>query len=163
MPGEEGLERTAKPSLLDRLIDRAPREEADRPLTREESERLYRNSVLRDLEWLLNTRRSIVNVPDALEELQDSVFTFGLPDLTSLSADDSETRQALIRQIERTINRFEPRLVDVRVSLASDVDSERQIHFTIEGLLKMEPNPERVVFDTVMELTNGDFSVSSLS
>lgn len=161
MQGDEGLERTAKPSVLDRLVDLAPREAADSPLSREESLRLYRSSVLRDVEWLLNTRRTTVDVPDSLPELQSSAFTFGLPDLSSLSADDSETRQALIRQIEQTIHRFEPRLMDVRVSLAPSEHEDRQIHFTIEGLLKMEPNPERVVFDTVMEITNGDFSVSS--
>ena len=159
--GEEGLERTAKPSVLDRLIDLSPREAADAVLSREESERRYRHSVLRDLEWLLNTRRTTTVVPDSLPELQSSVFAYGLPDLSSLSTDDSETRQALVRQIEQTVRRFEPRLEDVRVSLASSEEAERRIHFTIEGLLKMEPNPERVVFDTVMEIASGDFSVSS--
>jgi len=159
--GDEGLERTAKPSVLDRLIDTEPRESADAPLSREESERRYRNAVLRDVEWLLNTRRTNVSIPDSLPELQASAFAFGLPDLSSLSADDRETRLALVRQIERTVRQFEPRLTDVRVSLAPGDEAERRIHFTIEALLKMEPNPERVVFDTVMEITNGDFSVSS--
>lgn len=159
--GQEGLERTAKPSVLDRLVDLSPREGADPVLSREESEHQYRLSVLRDLEWLLNTRRTTTTVPDSLPELQTSVFSFGLPDLSSLSADDAETRQALIRQVEQAIRRFEPRLMDIRVSLAPSDEAERLIHFTIEGLLKMEPNPERVVFDTVMEIANGDFSVSS--
>lgn len=159
--GEEGLERTAKPSVLDRLIDERPRETADVPLSREESERRYRNAVLRDLEWLLNTRKSTTVVPDALHELQASVFSFGLPDTSSLSADDSEARQALVRQVEQAIRRFEPRLSEVRVSLAPGDEAERLIHFTIEAILKMDPNPERVVFDTVMEIANGDFSVSA--
>jgi len=34
-----------------------------------------------------------------------------------------------------------------------------RIRFTIDGLLRMEPNPERVTFDTVLEIGSGEFSV----
>jgi type VI secretion system protein ImpF len=159
----EGLERTAKPSLLDRLIDLDPREPADPPRSREESVRAYRASVLRDLEWLLNTRRTVVSVPESLTNVRASTFNYGLPDVSSLSADSVETRADLVRQIERTIREFEPRLVDVRVTASDDNPLDRQIRFVIEGLLDMEPNPERVVFDTVLEISSGDFSVRSAS
>jgi hypothetical protein len=36
----------------------------------------------------------------------------------------------------------------------------RLARFVIEAMLKMEPNPERVVFDTVLETPTGKFSVS---
>jgi type VI secretion system protein ImpF len=156
-----GLERTAKPSLLDRLVDLTPREPADLPLTQEESIRAYRNSVLRDLEWLLNTRRTIVEVPDGFPNLEESTFFYGLPDVSSMSADSREVRQGLVRGIERTVQHFEPRLKDVRVSLVPDQDRDQQIRFVIEGILDMEPNPERVVFDSVIDITSGDISVGS--
>ena len=57
------LERTVQPSLLDRLTDEAPQVPVDPPMTRDASVRAYRASVQRDLGWLLNTRRSIVEVP----------------------------------------------------------------------------------------------------
>ncbi len=155
------MEQTAKLSVLDRLVDFAPRESTDRPVSRDESVASYRASVLRDVEWLLNTRRTTVSIPDALPELQASTFAYGLPDLSSLSSESAETRSTLIRHIERTIRLFEPRLMDVRVAVAASEEAERQVHFTIEGLLKLEPDPERVVFDTVVELSRGDFSVSS--
>jgi predicted component of type VI protein secretion system len=40
-------------------------------------------------------------------------------------------------------------------------EAERRVHFRIEALLDMEPDAERVVFDTVMEVSSGDFSVSA--
>lgn len=156
-----GLERTAKPSLLDRLVDLRPREPADPALTQEESIRAYRNSVLRDLEWLLNTRRTIVEVPDGFPNLKESTFFYGLPDVSSMSADSREVRRGLVRGIERTVQHFEPRLRDVRVSLAPDQERDQQIRFVIEGILDMEPNPERVVFDSVIDITSGDISVGS--
>jgi type VI secretion system protein ImpF len=163
MPRGDGLERTAKPSIIDRLVDLAPAEAADRPMTRDESVRAYRSSILRDLEWLLNTRRTVVPVPESLTNVRASTFNYGLPDVSSLSADSMETRADLVRQIERTIRDFEPRLLDVRVTMSDDDRVDRQIRFVIEGLLDMEPNPERVVFDTVLEMSSGDFSVRASS
>jgi type VI secretion system protein ImpF len=156
-----GLERTAKASILDRLIDRAPREGADPPTTRKASVDAHRAAVLRDVEWLLNARRSIVPVPDSLPELSHSVFAYGLPDLTSIGTDSPEARVGLVRKVRRAIETFEPRLKDVRVLIDEAAEGERQLHFTIEAMLQMEPEPERIVFDTVMSLSSGDFSVSS--
>lgn len=161
--GEGGLERTAKPSLLDRLIDRSPRESADPPISREQSIAQYRASVSRDVEWLLNARQSITPIPASLEEVPESVLAYGLPDLTSIGTDSPEARQGLVRKIERAIRLFEPRLSQVRVLTSEMPDGPRQIRLTIDGMLEMDPEPERVVFDTVVELARGDFSVDESS
>ena len=71
-----------------------------------------------------------------------------------------EVQQALSRDIEESIRIFEPRLTDVRVGLRqSTEEGSRLARFVIEGLLRMEPNPERVVFDTVLETPTGKFFV----
>lgn len=156
-----GAERTVRQSILDRLVDDAPREAADPPSTWSESVAELRASVLRDVEWLLNTRRIAEPAPDGYAELQRSVYHFGLPDVTSLSADSNTARQRLLRQVEECIAVFEPRLSGVRVSPgATQDDSGRRIRFVIEGMLRMDPNPERVVFDTVLETSSGKFRVT---
>ena len=38
----------------------------------------------------------------------------------------------------------------------------RELRFVVEALLKMDPNPEQVVFDTVLELASGDYSVKGV-
>ncbi len=156
---EGGLERTAKPSVLDRLIDRSPTESADAPISRERSIAQYRASVSRDVEWLLNARRSTLSIPAGLEEVPRSVLAYGLPDLTSIGTDTPEARSGLVRQIERAIRLFEPRLSQVRVLATETPDGRKQIRLIIDGMLEMDPEPERVVFDTIVELARGDFSV----
>ena len=48
----------------------------------------------------------------------------------------------------------------VKVSLIeTDDEGRRQLRFLIEGLLRMEPNPEQVVFDTVLEISSGEYHV----
>jgi len=69
-------------------------------------------------------------------------------------------RDWLRRQVEETITLFEPRLSGVRVTVATkDVEGRRELRFTIDGLLRMEPSPEQVVFDTVLEVTSSTFEV----
>ncbi|MBA4156456.1 MAG: type VI secretion system baseplate subunit TssE [Gemmatimonadetes bacterium] len=155
------VERTVRQSVLDRLIDFEPKQSADASTTWAESVRQLKESVLRDLEWLLNTRRTPETAPDAYAEVKRSVFHYGLPDITSLSGESEVVRRRLIRQVEECIQLFEPRLTGVRVSpVEVEEESKRRIRFIIEAILRMEPNPERVTFDTVLEISSGKFLVT---
>jgi type VI secretion system protein ImpF len=155
-----GNDLTAKPPVLDRLIDDEPRLAEDPAISLNESIRRYKVSVLRDLEWLLNTRRTPVPVPEIHAEVANSAFVFGIPDITSLSGDSEAGRKQVLRDIEEAIRIFEPRLTGVRVSHVEDVEgARRQVRFAIEGVLRMEPNPERVVFDSMLDLANGEIAV----
>jgi type VI secretion system protein ImpF len=150
-----------RPSVLDRLIDDAPGHAADPEPGWEESIDRYRASVVRDLEWLLNTRRSPDPGPlDGFPELRRSLMAYGPPDVTSLSGDTSQTRRRLLRQLEELIRIFEPRLTGARVRLdEGEAEGSRQIRFVVEGMLRLESADERVVFDTVLEVSSGRFVV----
>lgn len=143
------IDRPVRPSVLDRLIDEDPRSNVEPPLTRSQSVRLFKAGVRRDLEWLLNARRVIVPVPEECTELARSVFTYGLPDITSMSRDSRESFERLARLIQTAIQVFEPRLRDVMVEVSEgDTKLLRDVHFLIDGVLRIDPMPERVTFDT---------------
>jgi type VI secretion system protein ImpF len=155
-----GIEKSVQQSLLDRLIDLDPRTSSEVPPSWAESVRQLKISLRHDLEWLLNTRRIPTPAPESFDELQKSLYNFGFPDITSMGRDSREVRGRLLRQVEETIATFEPRLAGVKVSLTeSEEDGSRQLRFLIEGLLRMEPNPEQVVFDTVLEISSGEYHV----
>ncbi len=143
-------ERPVRPSVLDRLIDDDPKSRtSEAGLTRSQSVRLYKTALRRDLEWLLNARRIITPVPDECEELSRSVFVYGLPDITSMSKDSRESFERLARMIQAAIDTFEPRLGDVTVELRDGESTLlRDVHFVIDAILKLDPMPERVTFDT---------------
>jgi len=148
-------ERTVRLSVLDRLIDEAPREAADAPGTWESSLLELRERLVRDVEWLLNTRRITEPAPDSCPELQRSVYHFGLPDITSMAASE-DSRALLARAVAECIELFEPRLTAVRVIAKETGEAAgRGLHFTIEALLRLDPSPERVVFDTIVESISG--------
>jgi len=156
------LDRAVRPSLLDRLTDLAPKEMADRQVSREESAAVYRRSVQRDVENLLNTRRTIVGVPPGCHEVLRSVHEYGLRDTTGLAVGTPAGRRALTEDIRESLVRFEPRLINVRVVLVETTQLKaQQVRFTIEATLRMDPSPEQVVFDTVLEVARGTYDVAS--
>ena len=154
-------EGTVRLTVLDRLIDENLRSGADAPMRWRESVSSLKASLLRDMEWLLNTRQVAEPAPESLVELRRSVYHYGLPDITSLTGHREEVSQVLLREIEEAIQLFEPRLTAVRVTPARTGDeTRREIRFTVEGLLRLDPNPERVVFDTVLDSSSGKIMVA---
>ncbi len=154
-------ETTITISALDRLIDLEPDSTLENPLSRSQSVRLLKSAVRRDLEWLLNTRR-IVDPPDeGLKELNRSVYVYGLPDVSALTMAASGDRNRLVRQLVSTINVFEPRLMNVRIVMVETPDaSKKDVRMRIEAMLRMDPVPEPISFDTVIELKSGNCHLS---
>lgn len=146
------------PSVLDRLLDFEPKASQEAPKSRTNSISELKRSVLRDLEWLLNTRQGF-DVPESLEEASRSVVCYGLPDFTGLSIRSQAELNKLTRDIENAIRFFEPRFIDMKISFEPFTDFDRQIKFRIDARLDIEPTPEPIAFDTILSSGNGRFSV----
>ena len=156
------IERAVQASLLDRLTDYEPRANVEPRVGYLESARQFRVGLQRDLEWLLNTRRIPIEIPEELEELSRSVYYYGLPDVTSVSRDSAEARERLLRRMEEVIATFEPRLANVRISVIEQQGEQhrRELRFHVEGTLLMDPTPEAVAFDTVLHFASGNYEVA---
>lgn len=154
-------ETTITLSVLDRLIDLEPESHIENPLSRSQSVRVLKSAVRRDLEWLLNSRK-IVELPDeGLKEVNRSAYGYGLPDLSALTMATSGDRNKLVRQILAAINLFEPRLANVRLVMVETPDaSKKDVRLRIEAMLRMDPVPEPISFDTIIELKSGNCRVS---
>jgi len=153
-------EQTVTLSVIDRLIDQSPGTASEPPPSRAQSVRQLKSALRRDLEWLLNTRRTPLAVGSEYEELEQSLYNYGLPDVTSMSWDSSRDRTRLARMIEQVLATFEPRIARLKVIPIESVGSARHIlRFQIEGLLEMDPAPEHISFDTVLQLSSGEYQV----
>jgi len=154
-------ETTITISALDRLIDLEPENRMENPLSRSQSVRLLKSAVRRDLEWLLNSRRIAEPPDEGLKELNKSVYMYGLPDLSALTMASMADRNRLVRQVVGAINMFEPRLTNVRLVLVEAPDAgKKDVRLRIDAMLRMDPVPEPVSFDTVIELKSGNCHLS---
>jgi type VI secretion system protein ImpF len=147
--------------LLDRLLDDRPDLSNDPTLTAGEALAVLRRSVRRDLEALLNARRPWRSWPARLGELKASAVGYGIPDFTAGALNDPGRREQLRAEIEATIRRFEPRFAALRVIAAEQPRDEREprLRLRIEALLRTEPAPEPVAFDTLVDATSAAVSV----
>ncbi len=143
----------ARLPLLDRLLDADPGAPEPPPPSID-------RAVRRDLEAVLNARRRRRPVPPGLEELAVSPLNYGIPDATSGAYAVPSRREALAREVEATIRRFEPRLMSVRVELVGgDNELDRALRLKVDAVLRADPVPEPVSFETLLEPVSRDVTV----
>jgi len=158
--GQRASQRVRLP-LLDRLLDADPGAASDPPLTPALALEALRASVRRDLEALLNARRRRWPLPATTPELHASPLGYGIPDATSGAYALPERREALAEEVERIIRRFEPRLLSVRVSLReSTSELDRTLRLKVDAVLRTDPIPEPISFETVIEAVSHEVRVS---
>lgn len=146
-------------SVLDRLIDYEPEASRESLASRSKNLRQLKQSVRRDLEWLLNTRQRAGGLPDELKEASDSVVMFGLPDFTTLTMDSADDQNQIKHEIEEAVRRFEQQLEGVVVTVEPAAATDRVLRFRIDARLKIDPAPEPITFDTVLQLGTGEYEV----
>jgi type VI secretion system protein ImpF len=146
-------------SVLDRLFDSEPERPSDLPPSRQRSLRELKQAVRRDLEWLLNTRRSIVPVPKNYVQTPKSLISYGLPDFSAASVTNPSDRASILRTLERTIAQFEPRLKSVSIMIDTGGESKQALRFRIDAMLDVDPAPEQVTFDTTLQLYSGEYEI----
>jgi type VI secretion system protein ImpF len=156
-----------QPSLLDRLTDDEPDQRQETGDKRVLSPQRLRDSVRRDLTWLLNTTNlTAVQELSEYPEVERSTLNFGIPDLagkTASSVDDG----ALVRLLRRAIWDFEPRLLRNTVKVHIVVDPDRHnpnaVCFTIEADLWSQPLPLRLYLRTDVNLEDGEAQVTEVT
>ncbi|MBV8048540.1 MAG: type VI secretion system baseplate subunit TssE [Paludibacterium sp.] len=151
---------TVQPSIIDRLLDDAP-DNPQRDAVQYFDVPRLKAALARDLEALLNTRfadpdGSLADFPEA----EHSMLQFGIPDLSGLSLLNPEHRETLRDRLRRAIERHEPRLGGVRVSLDAPRELERHLRFRVDAILKVHPHRPPVMFDATLQLSSNVYRVS---
>ena len=139
----------SRASLLDRLIDAAPLQRREpRPLRTMDRPDI-RAAIARDLGWLLNTRTPLT--AEEFEARELTVIDYGVPDFGKGSPASVRDQKLRANLTEKAIRVFEPRLRDVKVSITTDMDSERSLRMTIEAVMVGDDLAEPVSFETIYD------------
>ncbi|MDB5413325.1 MAG: hypothetical protein JWR10_1660 [Rubritepida sp.] len=147
--------------LLDRLLDDEPGEKTEKMPTPADALNTLHAAVRRDMEALLNARRRRWPLPVTATELALSPLGYGIPDATSGAYAMPERREELAAEVERIIRRFEPRLLSVRVTLRdTGQELDRTLRLRIDAVLRTDPIPEPISFETVLEAVTHEVRVT---
>jgi len=147
-------------SILDRLIDEEPGLSREPAQHRTFTIGQVKAAVTRDLENMLNTRRNIQVPPATFEELNNSLFVYGVRDYTAQNPRSPAAKRQLRLDLEQTLMRFEPRLRNVTVQVEPSTTSERNLRFRISALLVADPVTEPVTFDTFFDANRGEYVIA---
>lgn len=155
-----------QPSLLDRLTDEEPAQSQESRNRRVLSISRLRESVLRDLAWLLNTTNMARDdLAKEHPEVARSVLNFGLPDMAGLTSSTIDVSE-IERLVKQAIWDFEPRILrhtlKVRAHASDDQMNHNALVFEIFGELWAQPVPLELFLKTEIDLENGEFSVNEV-
>ncbi|SRR6266446_779382 len=167
MPVASSIERI-QPCLFERLIDFNPEQRQEGRSERALSMARYREGVIRDLEWLLNTSTHLKTEGlDEFPQVERSVFNFGKRDLAGLVVSSLKPAN-LEAEIARAIQWFEPRIVpeSLKVRCVANEAGKRTgrkkaiggyncLTFEITGELWAHPVSEEFFFKTTLDLETG--------
>jgi type VI secretion system protein ImpF len=148
--------------LLDRVVMLEQRRRFESREQRVMSIERLKQSVLRDLSWLLNTEYlEAVYALDGFPQVRSSVLNYGIPSIVGLTITDlnDSMRGGLAKTLRDAIVRFEPRLDPDKIVVRTHADKEqmdgRTLTFEIEAELLAEPAPLRLLLTSVVDLENG--------
>lgn len=162
--GQWSLKERLQPSLLDRLTDLEPDKSKESSSQQSMSQSQFKEAVIRDLGWLLNSVALDVCVDlDKYPQIQRSVLNYGLPDLSGHTSSMVDVR-SVEKSIKEAIRLFEPRIMrnSLKVKVHSNPDemSHNSLIFEISGAVFGQPSPFQVVLKSELDLECGDFRLT---
>ena len=146
-------------SFMQQVLDYEPDKQADRYDNPAARYRAYKESVMRDLENLLNNR-SRLNSAELLEA-GELLLTYGVTDFAHINIAALSGREALRRKILDAIRTNEPRLSDIRVALLDKQDDPNRLGFRIEAKLRVYTDAEPVIISASFEPARKQFNFQS--
>lgn len=125
----------------ERLLERIGNLEA--PVDRKVATHVSRavRSVIRHLQKMLNTREGNVSIAE----------DYGMPDFTNYPGEGLlDTCQRMTGVIKRFVEKYEPRLGNIRITFEAAENNELSLLFKLEGVLVREGNVP-VAFETAFD------------
>ncbi|AYA40065.1 GPW/gp25 family protein [Xenorhabdus nematophila] len=157
-----------QPSLLDKLTDNESDKKHETTNNYLLSHSALRQTVLRDLQWLLNSINSESEQDlSAFPEISRSVYNFGLAPTAGKCISEIEWED-IQHRIITAIRIFEPRIMPdgLEVNCISDANElilYNTLPIEIKGFLWCIPWPLEFLFHSHIDLENGYFTIKEAS
>lgn len=147
--------------LFDRLDDDDERTQGRRRGGFAPAFEAFKQCITHDLEALLNTRTALL--PPTLAPfpaVAGSIVNYGLIDFAGMCTTSEVDRQQICNAVRLTIERHEPRLHKIAVTLGTKQGAINRVEFVITARLKCAPHAEPMSFNAIFRPSLQQYSVS---
>lgn len=148
--------------LFDRLDDDGEPEFSHKRAARTRAMEEAMRSITDDLQALLNTRSALS--PALLKPYQEvsrSIVNYGLIDFAGMCMSSDTDQQDICKAVRLAIERHEPRLHKVAVTLQPRQGAINRVDFVITARLKSSPQAEPMSFNAVFRPSLQQYSIKS--
>lgn len=115
-----------------------------------------RESLRRDLEAMLNSRRHMLSWPADLGELDRSLLAYGLDDFANESLASTDFRERFVEAIEWQIRTSEPRISRTEVTILPNKDErDGTLRFRVTGTVTLGTDKQELSFDSHVDPVRG--------
>jgi len=154
------------PCFLDRLTDRYPKAKTESIKHRVVSMVDYKNSILRDLSFLLNSNSHMQNKEfDDNFYAKKSVLNYGITPISGSSISDDK-RKEIEKNIKNTIANYESRIRQESLEVKLVGSNESNGNCTIELIISGELLPlityEKMYIKTIIDIETGIYRLREL-
>jgi type VI secretion system protein ImpF len=152
------------PGLFDRLDDDDDESPTAGYRARSRAFEALKRSITRDLEGLLNTRSALLPADLApYPAVSDSVINYGLIDFAAMCLTSDTDQQQICTAVRNAIERHEPRLHKVEVTLRPTRGAINRVEFMIAAQLKSASHQAPMSFNAVFRPSLQQYSVEDAS
>lgn len=162
-PLEENTMQDFSAGLFDRLDEEGEHQPGSRHGASARALDHARRSVTRDLQALLNTRSALA--PQALAPypaVSGSIVNYGLIDFAGMGMNSDADQQEICKAVRLAIERHEPRLHKVAVTLQATKGVINRVDFVITAQLKNAPLSEPLSFNAAFCPSLQQYSIEGL-
>lgn len=146
--------------LFDRLDDNGEPASGNKRAARMRAVEEAMLSITRDLQALLNTRSALS--PASLKPFQEvsrSIVNYGLIDFAGMCMSSDTDQHEICKAVRLAIERHEPRLHKVAVTLLPRQGAINRVDFVITARLKSAPQAEPMSFNAVFRPSLQQYSI----
>lgn len=148
------------PGLFDRLDSDDEQTQAKGRDMRSRALEEAKRSITRDLEALLNTRSALSpSVLDGCPTVSSSVVNYGLIDFAGMCMTSDTDQQRICGAVRLAIERHEPRLHKVAVTLRPKKGAINRVEFMITAQLKSGRHLEAMSFSAIFRPSLQQYSI----
>jgi type VI secretion system protein len=135
------------------LLERIARRE-ERGRTRSEA------SATENLEGLMESvRTNLARLLNSRQGMSEAQQDYGLPSLTDVTVGSGDYVRMLQESIRQTVEKYEPRLRRIRITLQEQESSAEHLVFRVDAVLVGRSGEHRVWYETAVNAA-GQFDVS---